>query len=221
MSAKTALHLPKESAIDRRVARTRMALYDALVGLILRGNYDAITIEDIVAEANVGRSTFYQHFKSKDDLLARSLERLRAALLKTREVEGTSAGPAGLPWGFSRTFFEHVGEYRDIQSALAGTNGARIVEAGIGQVLAGLLRDWLPAGHTAGAMPRELTVRYIVATFTTVMTWWLERAPHRTAAEADTMFRRLVADGLANETVDAGQEGDGRGASAVKGPDPA
>jgi AcrR family transcriptional regulator len=195
MSAKTALHLPREAAIDRRVARTRMALCDALVALIPRKNYDAITLGDILAEANVGRSTFYQHFKSKDDLLARSLERLKAALL---EAQGAEAGPAGIPWGFSRTLFEHVGEYRDIHFALSGTEGARILDAAIGAVLAGLLRDWLPAERMAAAMPRDLAVRYMVATFTTVMTWWFERAPGTSAAEADETFRRLVTDGLAN-----------------------
>ena len=45
-------------AIDRRVARTRAALYDALVALMLRRPYAEIDVQDIVAEANVGRSTF-------------------------------------------------------------------------------------------------------------------------------------------------------------------
>src|SRR5262245_18026211 len=48
-----------EMAIDRRVARTRTALANALVALIRRKSYDRITVVDILAEANIGRATFY------------------------------------------------------------------------------------------------------------------------------------------------------------------
>ncbi|MGO4838809.1 helix-turn-helix domain-containing protein, partial [Rhizobiaceae sp. 2RAB30] len=61
-------------AIDRRVARTRTALYDALVALIRLKAYEEITVEDILREADIGRATFYAHFTSKDDLLERSLD---------------------------------------------------------------------------------------------------------------------------------------------------
>jgi AcrR family transcriptional regulator len=54
--------------IDRRVQRTRELLQKALIELISEHGYDAITIQDIVERANVGRTTFYLHYSSKDDL---------------------------------------------------------------------------------------------------------------------------------------------------------
>src|SRR5215470_11630864 len=53
---------------DRRVQRSRAALQRALIDLIQERNYADITIQDIVDRANVGRTTFYLHFTSKDDL---------------------------------------------------------------------------------------------------------------------------------------------------------
>ena len=53
---------------DRRVQRTRELLQKALIELISESGYDAITIQDIVDRANVGRTTFYLHYNSKDDL---------------------------------------------------------------------------------------------------------------------------------------------------------
>src|SRR6266498_3684845 len=53
---------------DRRVQRTRELLQKALIELIGEREYDAITIQDIVNRANVGRTTFYLHYGSKDDL---------------------------------------------------------------------------------------------------------------------------------------------------------
>jgi hypothetical protein len=53
---------------DRRVQRSRAALQRALIDLIRERRYADITMQDIVDRANVGRTTFYLHFTSKDDL---------------------------------------------------------------------------------------------------------------------------------------------------------
>jgi AcrR family transcriptional regulator len=53
---------------DRRVQRTRELLQKALIELISERRYDAITIQEIVDRANVGRTTFYLHYSSKDEL---------------------------------------------------------------------------------------------------------------------------------------------------------
>jgi AcrR family transcriptional regulator len=58
---------------DRRAERTRALLLAAFNELVLARGYDALTVRDIIEHANVGRSTFYEHFENKDDILRRSL----------------------------------------------------------------------------------------------------------------------------------------------------
>ncbi len=53
---------------DRRVKRTQELLQKALIDLIDKRDYNAITIQEIVDRANVARTTFYVHYGSKDDL---------------------------------------------------------------------------------------------------------------------------------------------------------
>jgi AcrR family transcriptional regulator len=53
---------------DRRVQRTRKILQDALVELILEKGFDKVTVQDVIERANIGRSTFYSHFKDTEDL---------------------------------------------------------------------------------------------------------------------------------------------------------
>ena len=65
---------------DRRTERTRHALMMAFVGEVLTRGYDEVSVEDIVKRANVGRSTFYMHYKSKDDLLRESISRPSSVL---------------------------------------------------------------------------------------------------------------------------------------------
>lgn len=62
------------SRSDVRRQRTRQALLGAFFVLVLQRRYHEVRIDDILAKAGVGRSTFYEHFANKDALLAASLE---------------------------------------------------------------------------------------------------------------------------------------------------
>lgn len=58
---------------DKRTQRTLTALQQAFDALVTSKPYDEITLNEIISKANVGRSTFYQYYKSKDDILAKRL----------------------------------------------------------------------------------------------------------------------------------------------------
>lgn len=64
----------KEPANDKRVERTREALFGAFFELVLSVPYSEIKVDDILARAGVSRSTFYEHFDGKDDILAASVK---------------------------------------------------------------------------------------------------------------------------------------------------
>lgn len=59
---------------DRRQQKTRAALQSAFRHLLLGQGYDALTVGAVTALANVGRSTFYEHYRTKDDLLRASIQ---------------------------------------------------------------------------------------------------------------------------------------------------
>ena len=61
--------MPNQGTKDRRVERTRGLLRGALASLIHEKPYERIVVKEILARANVGRSTFYAHFRDKDELL--------------------------------------------------------------------------------------------------------------------------------------------------------
>jgi AcrR family transcriptional regulator len=171
--------------IDRRVARTRNALYDALVALILRQGYEATTVQDLITEANVGRATFYSHFTSKEDLLQQSLGRL--ALILSEAAAGV-ADPERRAW--SLVLFEHIAEFRSVYFALVGIEAGEVLRNALHKVI----RDFVAQRiEPDGSLPAELKAESVAALFLTLITWWLNRRPTLSTVEVDTLFGRLLA----------------------------
>ena len=55
--------------LDRRQRKTRAAIYRAFESLMAEMHYSAVTVVQIIERADIGRSTFYAHFETKEDLL--------------------------------------------------------------------------------------------------------------------------------------------------------
>lgn len=183
--------------VDRRVARTRRALHEALIRLIKREGYDAITVQEIIDEADIGRATFYAHYRSKEDLLRGGFEQLRAELKAARRTACAKQGTDdGGPLSFSLAMFEHACAYKDVYRAMLGGRGSIVATNEIRRVLSELVREELPALEDDGAVPRELMLQFVVGTFLTALTWCLEKKPKLPPLEIDDMFRRLVTRGI-------------------------
>lgn len=184
---------------DRRSARTRATLQNAHRALILKRGYEAVTIKDICAAADVGRTTFYAHYRSKDDLRRSALEHLRKELVeRQRAALAQPAGSAGRSLGFSLALFAHARDHVDLYRALVGGRGGTIVLGSIRQMLCDLVRAELGAtGQAADAAPRELAVQFVVGAAMAVMTWWLDGGAKLPPERVDAMFRRLATAALA------------------------
>jgi AcrR family transcriptional regulator len=186
--------------IDRRVARTRATLQQAHISLILEKGYDAITVDDICNAANVGRSTFYAHYTSKDDLRRSGLEHLRKELVdRQKDALAKSGNIRDRSLGFSLAMFEHARDHIDLYRALVGGRGGAIALGTIRHILSGLIRNELAATvdkKSADVIPRELVVQYVVGSFMAVMTWWLDGGAKLPPGQIDAMFRRLATEGI-------------------------
>ncbi|MFD3745973.1 TetR/AcrR family transcriptional regulator [Nocardia sp. NPDC058633] len=121
---------------DRRVRRTRDTLHKALIELMIERGYDKVTVSDIIGRADVGRSTFYAHYRDKDDLLAVSCtEFLR------REITRTTA--PGSPLAPLRVMFHLAAQYPEVYRPLIGSKATATVVRAYQQSVAELVGELL------------------------------------------------------------------------------
>ena len=148
---------------DQRIRRTHERLGSALVALIQERPIDDVTVQEVLDRAAVGRSTFYLHFRDKDDLLLSQLEKfleMMSTALSIRKEESHRVVPVA-------ELFAHIGSQKKLYRALADC---------------GRLNDFfdLAQGYFARGIERRLTIGLFG-------TWSVEAA----RAEAKELRRRV------------------------------
>ncbi len=185
---------------DRRVLRTRKQLSDALLTLILEKGYDAVTIEEITERANLGRTTFYLHYKDKDELLYKSLEAVfddLVAQIEPYPVEEWSMTGERL----SGLAFYHAAEnahlYKIILSGQGGTSIAQRIREYIAQTAIRIIKTHYADHITQAPVPIEVLGNYIASSMMGLITWWLENDQPFSAEEMHAFFKQLNFQGVA------------------------
>jgi AcrR family transcriptional regulator len=194
----------KTQKMDRRSMRTQRLLGDALIALLLEKRYDDITIQDILDRANIGRSTFYEHYWDKEDLLTSEIARVIDVL--DQRLATSSQHPAVLiP---SLALFQHVREYQrhfqallrgqDIRQALLRGQGIRIVTQAFQDLLHTRVEQRLREERKKGVSDELLAAvaSYVAGAFMALMQWWLETEMAWSPERMDALFRDLVLPGV-------------------------
>ncbi|HEX2460424.1 MAG TPA: TetR/AcrR family transcriptional regulator [Vicinamibacterales bacterium] len=175
---------------DRRVRKTKTSLHDALIGLAREKPYPAIAVKEILDRANVGRSTFYTHFRHKDDLLESGIR----DILQSIYGDSRLGNPVERVVAFSLPLLTHIDEHRRIGGATMRRDGRLAMHAHLQHVLTNLLADELckVRRHTASQLATDLLAKHVAGTFVLVLNWWVDNDGRLTPVEVDARFRALV-----------------------------
>jgi hypothetical protein len=154
-------------SIDRRIARTRLALRDALLELLAVKCWDDIGIHEICTHANVGRSTFYIHFQGKDELLLESMNDLKSFLI--------SNPPSSRKGGFHllHGLLDHIAEQRTVFKALIGRRGGQSVISRFKELTRQLIELEFKQRGMSAAKNQWLT-HYLTGGMVDLMSWWVD-----------------------------------------------
>ena len=179
---------------DRRIQRTRALLHEALGSLIREKPYDRITVAEILDRAQVSRSTFYIHFKDKDELLASSMRALLLGVLSAGDEARPDAAERMV--AFSLPLLTHIHQHRRSGKVKLGERGRGILHEHLRRALSEWIVETmagdLPTHRSRRSITPELLARHVASTFVLVLHWWLDDGAMRSPREADELFRALV-----------------------------
>ncbi len=188
---------------DRRITRTRTALHEALRELVLEKGYEAVTIEDITGRANVGRTTFYLHYRDKEDLL---FENFKKKLFE--QVE--NAGPRPMLRWLSRSednivyaIFELVQEnadlFKSMMKAQSNSVYTRFQDIHV-KAVTRLLENAPVIQKRAERVnfPLDFIIDYYSGALWSVIIWWVEHDFTPGVSQVTEQFLKLFNPGLLN-----------------------
>jgi AcrR family transcriptional regulator len=177
------------NGIDRRAARTRMLLAEALMSLGAERGVEAIAVGELVEEAGIARSTFYAHFAGKDDFLIRSFVNMigaTEAAYRKKHPERRDVLPS-LP------LFQHVHDAREFATRMAQSeifpHQLAAGEAKLAEIAEANLMRIKPAWSVE--QRREASI-FIAGGFVGMLRWWILSGLKQRPERMQAAFERLT-----------------------------
>lgn len=190
--------------MDRRQKKTRQAIFNALEELLQVKAYDRITIQDIIQRADVGRSTFYSHFETKDELLhAICSELLSHVVHAAHDCSHTHGLPSGQerPLSVFCHSLKHLQENDHNILRLLACESNAIFLGYFSRMVEAIVRSQLPLEKLAArrGVPEEFLLQYIASSYISMVKWWLKNCPELPPQELAEYFHRVIGPLTVNE----------------------
>lgn len=166
--------------MDRRQQKTRESIFKAFSSLLSEKNYSQISVQEIIDGANIGRTTFYAHFETKDYLLKALCEDLFGHIIDTA---------AGLPHTHyhcsysnkNESVFLHLARHlsendNNILELLSSQNNEIFLRY-FKENLKELIKDQYVSGKMIRStkLPEDYLINHISSSFVETIEWWVSR----------------------------------------------
>jgi|ERR1700733_7069966 AcrR family transcriptional regulator len=185
---------------DLRIRRTCERLGSALLTLIQEKPIDDVTVQDVLNRASVGRSTFYVHYRDKDDLLFSQLEKFLETMstaLSTRKEESHRVVPVA-------ELFAHIGNQNKLYRVLADSGRLHdFFDLAQGYFARGIEQRLKESKRLSNLRPSKLSQPELRArssalagSMLSLLRWWLDRGEKQSPRAMDELFHQMVWNGL-------------------------
>ena len=170
---------------DRRITKTRKAIYNAFLQLLNKKDYDIITVQEIIDRADVGRSTFYSHYEGKELLLDELCQKLFHHLFERDDQLS--------PQDYLAHIFQHFKKNQDhVSSLLLSKNDyfIRQLRKELEHDVYPMLADELIQAHPD--IPHSYLKHLVVSHFIETISWWLKNGKSYTEQEVVQFYLEIL-----------------------------
>jgi AcrR family transcriptional regulator len=155
---------------------TRKLLIQAALQLVLEKGFDSISIQDITDRADLGRGTFYIHFKDKEEVVWTAFRDLFQDLEQEAHKQLDRRMPKVEYYGLLN-IFRHAEKNRDLYRVMFGGQGSSVLTARAQDFLAkAFLFDirQAPEPEINFNIPQEVEAQILTGMISRLLYWWLE-----------------------------------------------
>lgn len=175
--------------MDRRQQKTRDAIFKAFSTLLETKRYSNITVQEIIDEANIGRSTFYSHFDTKDELLKAMctdiFNHVFSNELMSEKTHDFSYGNNGLEMKLTHLLYHLKDSEKNITGILSCESGALFMGYFKGY-LTELFSKYLDMIKVNA--PADFVLNHLVGGFSETVKWWIDNKMKYTPEETAKYF---------------------------------
>ena len=183
--------------MDRRQQKTRAAIFGAFSALLAEKSYGKITVQEIIDTANIGRTTFYDHFETKDDLLKALCGELFGHIIRSAADCTHTHGlysDGSAPESVFCHLLQHLRENENNILGLLSSESSEIFLRYFKDSLNELIQNQFVNQNRKNNMdiPQNFLVNHISGSFVEMVLWWLKDKKKHTPEELDSYFRAVI-----------------------------
>jgi len=186
-----------EVKMDRRQQKTRKAVFDAFEKLIAEKKYADITVKDIIEAADIGRTTFYAHFDTKDSVLeelcAELFDHIFDEHLTEEDTHDFSNSEHSEKHMLTHILY-HLKEDKDRFSRLFQGESGDIFWNRFALLFRGHLRKQLDSGawKVRGKLPEDLYVNVYISSYIETAKWWFTHSCSERPEKVESYFEEMM-----------------------------
>lgn len=183
--------------MDRRSKRTKNAIYHAFTELMLKEKYTKITVQEIIDQADIGRSTFYSYFETKDELL-----KSMCTDLFDEMHQNSQASPHGKPDAMLLALLNHIKERDKMIKGVFSSDSGELFMNYFKDYFSGKIELYFLTSYDekATGIPKAFLINHIYSSFLEMVKWWVSTNMKQTPQELMGYFRYVISPVIVSET---------------------
>ena len=179
--------------MDRRQQKTRQAIFNAFSNLLEKKSFGNITVQEIIDEANVGRSTFYAHFETKDSLLKAMCTDIFQHVFSDDLGQENSHDFSHAGHDFEKEITHNLDHLLDNRKNLKG-----LLSCDSGENFMGYFKEYLEQtfpifiNELHYDVPSDYALNHVVCSFSETVRWWITSHEQYTPEQIAGFFMECI-----------------------------
>ena len=179
--------------MDRRQQKTKNAIHQAMTTLLKKKKFEDLTVQDIIDEANIGRSTFYSHFETKEELLEEICREMFAHVfskdLAPEKSHDFSKGRKGFANRLTHILYHLLDHKENIKAIMSGETE---------KFFTSYFRDYLEQtfyddiSNPRFEVPKAFALQFFTGSFCETIKWWIDSDMKMSPEEVVENYQKMI-----------------------------